>query len=453
MSSGTGASADIQSTTARELDRLVRQAQHDWRTPGLSAGVVRDGRLVWSSHVGSGRLEPGVPATDDTQYMIGSVTKTFTALIIMALRDEGKLSLDAPLSTFLPGTRHGGVTIRQMLAHASGMQREPVGRIWESLDAPDRERLLAGLEEAEQVLPAHFAFHYSNLAYALLGQVVERLEGRSWQESVTTRILGPLEMRRTTLEPEESTRAFGYYVHPHTGIAVQEPRFVLNATAPLGGLWSTVADMCRYAAFVADPVEEVLAPDTVEEMCRPLIMTDLEGWSRAYGLGFDLQRIGERVMAGHGGAMPGYLTGLRVRRRDGVGAVVFANTTAGATTVTLAGTLAETMLDAEPALAETWSPATPQPQLAGVLGSWWTEGEEVVFEVRGDDLWSRMPGMPAMADTRFAPEDADRFRAVEGRERGELLEVVRDGHGTVTRMYFATYAMTREPKAFAELLG
>jgi CubicO group peptidase (beta-lactamase class C family) len=441
----------LSSGVVRDLERRLRAAQHDWRSPAVSAGVVRDGALVWSGHVGAARVDGAVPPGDDTQYMIGSITKTFTAVLVMALRDEGRLALDDRLDTYLPGTRHGAVTIRQMLAHASGLQREPVGRIWENLEAPDQERLLRELEDAERVLPPHFVFHYSNLAYALLGQIVERVEKRSWEETVTERILNPLEMRHTGLTPDEDARALGYLVHPHAGTVTVEPRFDLRATSALGGLWSTVADLGRYAGFVADPVAEVLSPDSVEEMCRPLIMTDVDGWGRAYGLGFDLQRTGERVLAGHGGAMPGYLAGLRVRRADRVGAVVFSNSSAGAETVALATELVTAVLDAEPALAEEWRPSQPQAALAGMLGSWWSEGEEIVFEVRADQLWARLPGVGGLGETRFEREGADRYRAVQGRERGELLEVVRDDAGAVRQMYFATYAVTRTPQAFAEL--
>jgi CubicO group peptidase (beta-lactamase class C family) len=436
----------------RDLDRRVRLAQSQWHSPAVSAGVVRDGVLVWSVHVGSARLDPLSAPDDDTQYMIGSITKTFTAVLIMGLRDAGRLSLDDRLDTYLPQTRHGAITIRQMLAHASGLQREPVGRIWENLDAPDQERLLRELEEAEQVLPVHFAFHYSNLAFALLGQIVELLEARPWGDVVTERILAPLEMRNTGLAPDEEVRALGYQVHPHTGVATLEPRFDLRATAPLGGLWSTVADLGRYASFVADPVDEILASDTLEEMCRPLIMTDVQGWARAYGLGFDLQRIGERILAGHGGAMPGFLAGLRVSRQDRVGAVVFANCTAGAETVALAGQLVNAVLDAEPSLARVWSPSQAQPDFDGILGSWWTEGEEIVFEVRDNALWSRMPGGLPIADTRFVRVEGDCYRAAVGREGGELLEIIRGPGGDVERMYFATYALTRSPTAFADLL-
>jgi CubicO group peptidase (beta-lactamase class C family) len=441
----------LSSGVVRDLERRVRAAQRDWRSPAVSAGVVRDGRLVWSAHVGSARLEGATTPGDDTQYMIGSITKTFTAVLVMALRDEGKLGLDDRLDDHLPGTRHGAVTIRQMLAHASGLQREPVGRIWENLEAPDQERLLRELEDAERVLPPHFVFHYSNLAYALLGQIVERLEKRSWEETVTERILAPLEMRHTGVAPDEDARALGYLVHPHAGTVTLEPRFDLRATTAFGGLWSTVADLGRYASFVADPVAEVLSPDTVEEMCRPVIMTDVDGWGRAYGLGFDLQRVGERVLAGHGGAMPGYLAGLRVRRADGVGVVVFSNSSAGAQPVALAAELVTAVLDAEPALAQPWAPSQPQAALAGMLGSWWSEGEEIVFEVRDDQLWARLPGAGTLGETRFEQESADRFRAVQGRERGELLEVARDDDGSVRQMYLATYAVTRTPQAFADL--
>jgi CubicO group peptidase (beta-lactamase class C family) len=384
--------------------------------------------------------------------MIGSITKTFTAVLIMALRDAGRLSLDDRLDTFLPQTRHGAITIRQMLAHASGLQREPVGRIWENLDAPDQQRLLRELEDAEQVLPVHFAFHYSNLAFALLGQVVELLEARSWGDVVTERILAPLEMTMTGLAPDNRGRALGYQVHPHTGVATLEPQFDLKATAPLGGLWSTVADLGRYASFVADPIDEILAAGSLEEMCRPLIMTDVQGWTRAYGLGYDLQRMGERVLAGHGGAMPGFLAGLRVGRQDRVGAVVFANSTARAEPVALASQLVKAVLDAEPSVAHVWTPSQSQPDLDGILGSWWTEGEEIVFEVRDNVLWSRIPGGLPIADTRFVRVDTDRFRAVLGREGGELLEITRGPGGSVELMHFATYALTRAPTAFASLL-
>ena len=434
----------------RTLEAKLLEAQRSWRTPGLSVGVVRDGELVWSQHVGAARLDPSWPADDDTQFMIGSVTKTFTAVLILQLRDAGKLRLDDPIGTWLPDTRHAAVTVRQLLAHSSGLQREPVGQVWETLEAPDTAAFLTGLEKAEQVLSPHFVFHYSNLAYGLLGQLVERLDEGSWERSVTERILGPLGMTRTGLTPA-ADRAVGYEVDPFAGTATEEPVLDLKATAALGGLWSTVADMARYAAFVADPDPAVLSAASLEEMCRPLVMVDPDGWTGAYGLGFGMARRGERVYVGHGGAMPGYLTGLRVRRPERVGVIAFANSTSRAMTLPLAADVLDAVLDDAPTLHMAWVPEQPQPHLQELLGSWWSEGEELVLEIRRGELWMRVPGGTAIDETRFGRESATTLRAVEGRERGEVLELVRADDGSLEKLYFATYAVTRAPKAFADL--
>ncbi len=443
--------AELSPRLQRVLEAKLLDAQRGWRSPGLSVGVVRDGGLVWSKHVGAARLDPSTAADDDTQYMIGSITKTFTAVLIMQLRDAGRLSLDDPLRSWLAETKHGDVTVRQILAHSSGLQREPAGHVWESLEAPDTEAFLVGLEGAERVLAPHFVFHhYSNLAYGLLGQVVERLDGGSWEASVTRRILEPLGMRRTGLRPAED-RAIGYEVDPFAGTATEEPVLDLKATASFGGLWSTVADMARYAAFVADADPAVLSKDSLEQMCRPLVMVDPDGWTGAYGLGFGMARRADRIYVGHGGSMPGYLAGLRVRRPDRVGVIAFANSTSRAMTLALASDVLDAVLDDASSVASAWVPERRHADLEELLGSWWSEGEEIVLEVRCGELWMRVPGGVAADETRFGRESASTFRALEGRERGEVLELVRSGDGFLEKLYFATYAVTRSPKAFADL--
>lgn len=440
----------------RALTARVVAAQRDWKAPGISVGLVRDGQQVWSAHVGHVGYEPRVVATDDTQFLIGSVTKTFTAVTLMGLRDEGLLALDDRLDAYVPSTPYGDITLRQLLGHASGLQREPAGHLWESLEAPDAERFLADLERTEQVLAPHEAFHYSNLAYVLLSLVVEKVTGQGWEDTVRQRVLDPLGMTSTGLTPTAG-RAIGYQVHPYTQTVREEPLMELRATAPLGGLWSTVSDMTRYAAFVADPVASgVLRPESLDEMCRPVIMTDPVGWTAGQGLGFGMRRRGEHVHVGHGGAMPGFLTDLRVARADRLGAIVFTNTTAGASPVSLSLDLLETVLDMEPTLAEPWEPTASTVDrfgdLAGLTGRWWSEGDPVDLELRGGVLWMTMPGSRGILDdTRFERLDADTFRAAEGREQGERLEVVRRADGSVEKLYFATYAVTREPLAFADL--
>jgi CubicO group peptidase (beta-lactamase class C family) len=123
--------------------------------------------------------------------------------MLMQLRDEGRLTLDDLLADHLPDVGHP-VTVRQALAHVSGMQREPLGDVWDPRAAG---RGVAGprFAEAERVGRPHTRWHYSNLAYAVLGQVVEKLDGRPWVESLEERLLRPLEMRRTTVGSSTTT--------------------------------------------------------------------------------------------------------------------------------------------------------------------------------------------------------------------------------------------------------
>jgi CubicO group peptidase (beta-lactamase class C family) len=442
--------AGLPESVTASLAAATAEAQRDWRAPGVSAGLVRGGELVWSAHVGKARLDPPAEPDDHTQYLMGSVTKTFVAVVTLALRDRGLLDLRDPLGRYLPDTRHTRLQIRDLLSHTSGLQREPVGRIWESLEAPTREQLIAGLEQAEAVLDPHRAWHYSNLAYALLGDIIEAVTHQSWEAVVRELIFEPLGMTATGTQPDESLVATGYHVHPYARTARPEPRIALNATASVGGLWTSVADLARYAAFLAEPDERVLQGTTLEEMCRPVVIRD-DSWTRAHGLGFMAGRIGERILVGHSGGMPGFVTALRVHRPSGVGAVVFANSTAGAEPMVLAGRLVTEVLDSVPQAVSAWVPEEPQADLAPLLGPWWSEGTEFVFEVREGQLWSRIAGSD-IDDARYERLDATTWRVAEGYEMGERLELAVDDVGRVTRMYLATYAMTRDPRAFADLL-
>ena len=175
-----------------------------------------------------------------------------------------------------------------------------------------------------------------------------------------------------------------------------------------------------------------MAPDSVDEMCRPIIMVDQESWGAAYGLGFGMTRRGDRVLVGHGGAMPGFLTGLQVKRSDKVGAVVSANGSAHAEPSTLAADLVTTVLDEQPSHAVALGArGPPTPTSQALLGPWWSEGERAAPRgARGRAVDDASPGPGAIGDTRFARESELTFRAVEGRERGELLEVVPDEDGS-----------------------
>ena len=430
--------------SAPELRRLVAAAQAE-RIPSVAAAVVRNGEVVYADAVGI--AEPGRAATPDDQYRIGSISKTFCAAAVMQLRDAGALALDDPLTAYVPESAEGP-TIRRLLSHSAGLEREPKGDIWETLKPPTRDEFLAQLPDIENVLEPGRRYHYSNLAFALLGELVRRLSGMPFEDYADERILGPLGMSRTTWGAV-APYAKGYFVDPYDERLRPESDMEAGATQSVGGLWSTVGDLARWAAFLADPDPAVLKPETVDEMASVQVMAD-PGWKLGYGLGLQLFRDGERVYAGHGGAMPGFLAGLAVVRADRAGAAVLTNTSAGAKPESLAMKLAARSLELDPPAPARWLPQEEAPEsLRPLLGRWWSEGHEFVFFCRDGRLHARLDPPVATVETAvFEPAGGDRFRTVAGREDGEWLRVVRDEQGAVTKLYWATYAFTRDPQVF-----
>jgi CubicO group peptidase (beta-lactamase class C family) len=436
---------------AKDLDTQLADAQRTWKAPSVVASVVREGAVVWSGAVGAAHVD-GTPAGPDVSYRIGSITKTFTAVLVMQLRDAALLELDDPLSRHLPGTRHGGVTLRRLLAHVSGLQREPVGDMWVSLEVPGREQLLGGLEEAELLVPTRTVHHYSNLAYAVLGEVVARISGTTWEQALQERLLDPLGMSRTASEPT-GPRAQGYFTEPYADAVRPELDIRTGAAAPAMQLWSTAADLARWAAFLADPVPEVLKLESLEEMRQPLVVWDPHAFTLAWGAGLMLWRKGERVLHGHGGAMPGFLAGVYAYRdeTERAGAVVLTNTGRGADPDSLAADLLNAALDADPRRKPAWSAGEIPDGLRELLGPWWAEGTEHLVEWREGVLTAVVRGGNEKRRTHFTQTGPDAYQAVRGREQGERLRVERAADGSVERLIFAGYAYTRDPRTFAEL--
>jgi CubicO group peptidase (beta-lactamase class C family) len=428
--------------TSRQIDAVIARAQANGRTPSLVAGVVRDGALV--HFAGAGEQPRPDP---DTQYRIGSISKTMTAALVLQLRDEGRLALDDALSRYLPGTPVGTVTLRQLLGHVSGLQREPEGDWWERAAGTDLDAFLARVTPDKLARPPHWGYHYSNLAYGLLGAVLHRVTGEEWASLLGKRLLEPLGMRRTTYQPAEPF-ALGYVVHPWHGTLREEPRHDAGAMAPAGQLWSSTADLLTWAAFLAEPAPAVLARGTVAEMCAPLVISDLDAWTSGHGLGLQLWRQGERVYVGHTGSMPGYLAVLVTHRPTRTGVVAFANAynMRGVSITGLGLDLLTTVLDAEPPLPSPWRPAAPPPtDVEPLCGRWWFMGLEVEAAWDGGTGELTVAPVGGVAPSRFAPDGADRWRCRSGSSDGEVLTVRRDASGAVRALEIATFVYTRDP--------
>jgi CubicO group peptidase (beta-lactamase class C family) len=428
--------------------RLVLEAQSEGRLPSVSAAVFRGGEVVWDDAVGLADVEQQLEATTDSQYAVASITKTFTAASVLQLRDAGKLDLEDPLSRHIPEAAHGTPTLRRLLSHASGLQREPPGEVWETLHFPGEQELLESLEEAEQVLAPSAAWHYSNLAYALLGHVVSRVSGTPFQDYVRERLLSPLGLERTTWGPGDGA-ALPYFVEPYSDAVQREPVLEVGGKGGESGLYSTVADLARWGFFLAAPDESVLAAGSVAQMHDLQIMAEPD-WTLGWGLGIELWRRGERIFGGHTGGFPGFLSILIYSRRDGIGAVLLTNSSRWPKLSATGLDLAEAALEQLAPESKPWAPTeAPPDEILPLLGRWWSEGDETVFSWRNGKLEARLvDSPPGREPSVFEQEGADRFRVVSGRERGEVLRVVWDDRGDVVRLYWATYPFTRAPEIF-----
>jgi CubicO group peptidase (beta-lactamase class C family) len=431
-------------TLAVELERRIRREQRDQRLPSIAAAVIRDGELVWESAVGAADVAAAREATPDTQYRLGSITKTFTAAAIMQLRDAGKLDLEDPLDEHVDAAAHAP-TLRRLLSHTSGLQRETHDDAWLKARFADVPELLATLGEAEQVLPPGARFHYSNLAFALLGVVVERVSGSPYAQYVQDRLLTPLMLTRTSFEPQQPAAA-GYLVQPYVEGVWDEAPVTTGAWIAAGQLWGTVRDLCTWAWFLAEPDESVLARATVEEMRTLQTIDDHVRWSGGYGLGLMLQRDGDRILAGHGGSMPGFIAAMYVSPADRVGVAILTNSSS-AVLGEPAKKLVAATVDHWPVPLAPWKVEEPPPDdVLPLLGIWFMEGEAFTIRWKNGKLDARFPGdadwKPSAVIVR---ESDDRWRVESGWEQGEALRVERDAEGDVVRLVLAGYPVTREP--------
>ncbi|RZS87194.1 CubicO group peptidase (beta-lactamase class C family) [Motilibacter rhizosphaerae] len=428
---------------AQLLARAAR-SQAEGRLPSLAAGVVQDGSLSW--WCGRGCID-GTPSGSepdaDTQYRIGSITKTFVAVLVMRLREEGRLELDDPLETHVPGTPFGDRSLGQLLAHAGGLTAESPGDWWERTPGVPFDELAQRLTTEHEKLATGTRFHYSNLGFGLLGRVVEVVRGRPWLDCAREEVLEPLGMVRTTPRPE-APAAQGFAVHPWADVVLPEPEEDAVAMGPAGQLWSTLTDLAKYAGVFLGRAPQVLSPETVREMSVPgVVDARPSGWS-AYGLGLQVhQRPDGRRLTGHGGSMPGFLASFLVDAEQQTASIVMANATSG-----LDGTIGADLLDLlkerEPYVVPAWRAVPEQPGDLEIAGPWYWGVTPLAVRLRGLDALDLVPLGPAGRGARFVRVDGA-WVGLDGYYAGETLRVVRTPEGAVSHLDLATFVLTREP--------
>ncbi len=428
--------------TSRRLELVLATAQREGRVPSLAAAMTRDGSLVWRAGRGD---ETGVPGMRpvELQYRIGSLTKTLTAVLVMQLRDEGRLHLGDPVTAYIPELRGPEASPHRLLSHSAGIAAEPPGEWWERSEGGSFADLAAAYAETAAPFEPGFSYHYSNLGYGLLGEVVARVSGRPWWSCVTQRILEPLNMLRTSYDPFDP-HAQGYSVHPYAPLLVEEPAVDTGAMAPAGQVWSTVMDLATFADFLIEGHPAVLSSATLEEMCTPQAGTYADGLDSSYGLGVKLMRSATGTLVGHTGSMPGFQACLAVDRLRRTSAVVLANSTTGLAPDHVTVQLLDTLDELEPSMPEPWVPVDAIPAEAEeVLGMWFWGNTPRVVRWEDETLRIAGPSGDGRRDVFCLVDDG--FLGAEGYHHGEPLQIERAADGTVVRLVMSTFVLTRTP--------
>lgn len=309
----------------KRLEQFIFSRMADTRLPGLSIALLEEGKVRYARGFGFRDLTQGLPATPETLYGIGSVTKSITALAILQLAEEGKLELNDPVADYLPlELKPFGEEIRiwHLLTHTSGLpalaysealisHAHHTGGRWLPIAGPeDVLTFMAGASDWAETRPGEH-WHYFNEGYALLGLIVQNLAGAPYAEVVRERILAPLGMSRSFFAPDDYQQDADVaipYVLPAEG-APEPGRYLHRAIRSEGGLISSVLDLCEYLRFFLEGGRGVLAPSWLTEMLEPRIPTPPQNPKSGeplahygYGLAIKPDFFGGRLV-GHGGSV------------------------------------------------------------------------------------------------------------------------------------------------------
>lgn len=433
------ADAGLLPATRRSLLRQVAVAQADGRLPSLAAGVMRDGASVWFA--GRGTVDERRP-TGATQYRIGSLTKMFVAVAVLRLRDEGRLRLSDPVDRHLPTAGIGRLRIGELLAHTAGLAADAAGPWWERTPGELRPELSDVLGDNPIRHPAGRRFHYSNVGFAVLGALVAQLRGKLWHEVIRDEILVPLGMSRTAVAPSAPFAA-GWAVHPWADLLLPEPVYDAGRMAPAGQFWSTADDLCRFAAFLGSGSSDVLSSDSLAEMREPAAPSGPGEPPASYGLGLQLMWSGGRLLYGHCGSVPGFISALWACDED-AGAVALANATSEHAIGSLAADLVTGLLEREPAIPPEWAPSDVNPAVLSLTGTWyWGPAPHILRAHRNREL--SLTPLSGDSPTRFRPARDGTWIGRDGYHAGETLRVLTGPDGKVSHLDLATLVFTREP--------
>ena len=256
-----------------QMDTFVTRMMKDYNVPGVGLAVVENGNITYTKGYGVRDVTTDAPVTADTQFSIGSVTKSFTALGMMVLVDDGSVDLDAPVTTYLPEFKLSDpestktVTVRNLLSHTTGLVRTDASSFDLSITTED---IIKAAATTPLVGKPGEVFVYSNVNTIVAGEIIKRVSGEPWETFTRERVLRPLGMATATLSIEE-LKAQPDVAAPHeadvVGGSLQTTDYItLGADVPAGAVNASAAEMARYVQFQLGDGAPLVSQENLEEM-------------------------------------------------------------------------------------------------------------------------------------------------------------------------------------------
>lgn len=305
--------------------------------PGISVAITHKGKIVYKNGFGFSDLEAQKKMTTDTAFRVASISKTFTAIGIMQLVERGKLRLDDPVYKHLPWFKNTtknedakSITIRHLLAHAAGVWRDGDTMHWESDDFPASDVIKKSVSTRSFPQENMTDFKYSNFGYAVLGQVIEKVTGTTYERYMQRSIISKLGMKRTaadyTKKSEEwLSNGYGREIPGEEREVVSH--CATNAYAPATGFLSTVEDLAKLIdalSLTRDKKNALLSRQSKKEMTHAYWDTKENDH---YGLGLIVQKVRGRKIVTHSGGFNGFITFFGLDTENDIGVVLLGNTT------------------------------------------------------------------------------------------------------------------------------
>jgi len=316
----------------KRLDQFIKEYMDGGNFPGIAVALTDREKLLHITTHGLADVSAQTPVTPDTLFEIGSIGKSFTSLALLKLRDEGKLDLHEPITTYLPWfkimSKFEPITPHHLMSHTGGI-------IWGAFFPSARYETWA-LRESEATTPPGTHYRYSNAGYDTLGIVLEDVSGQSYKDFLQEHILDPLGMSQSTPVITNKTRedlAVGYwtfyYDRPLNRGGLLAPATWLETDAGSGAPASTVADMASYLRMYLNrgqgPQGRIISEESIEMMMQKVIGSDWMRKDSFYGYGLNIHKEDGHTYLSHGGGMVGYSSFIMMDIDEGLGAVVLTN--------------------------------------------------------------------------------------------------------------------------------